>query len=85
MSWRRLLPWTGIYEISGGRLDITIAPVLELWNFTDGTAELPDETALQEAVSRVDASSVHLDGNTLTFDREDTELDLGAHGQGLRC
>ena len=70
------------YEISGGRLDITIAPVLELWNFTDGTAELPDETALQEAVSRVDASSVHLDGNTLTFDREDTELDLGALAKG---
>ena len=30
----------------------------------------------------MDASSVHLDGNTLTFDREDTELDLGALAKG---
>ena len=70
------------YEISGGKLDITIAPVLELWDFRGGTAVLPDPEELRRALERVDGSSVHLSGRTLTFDREDTELDLGALAKG---
>lgn len=30
------------YELSGHKYDITIAPLLELWGFTDETIELPD-------------------------------------------
>ena len=70
------------YEISGGKLDITVAPVLELWNFTDGEARLPDPGELQAALEKVDGSSVHLTGNTLAFDCSDTELDLGALAKG---
>ena len=30
------------YELSGHKYDVTIAPLLELWGFTDETIELPD-------------------------------------------
>ena len=70
------------YELSEGKLDITIAPVLELWDFKNGMDSLPDEKELKKALERVDASAVHLSGNQLIFDRPDTEIDLGALAKG---
>lgn len=78
------LTQTGLeyYELSGGRFDITIAPVSDLWDFKSGATVLPDETKLKEAVAKVDASKVHVDGNELTFDSPDTMIDLGALAKG---
>ena len=70
------------YELSEGKLDITIAPVLELWDFKNGMDSLPDEKELKKALEKVDASAVHLSGNQLIFDRSDTEIDLGALAKG---
>ena len=70
------------YELSEGKLDITIAPVLELWDFKNGMDSLPDEKELKKALEKVDASAVHLSGNQLIIDRSDTEIDLGALAKG---
>ncbi len=69
-------------EISDGAFDITIYPVRELWDFESGTAIVPDESAIEEALTKVDYTKIHIEGNTLTFDSEDTMIDLGAIAKG---
>lgn len=75
---------TGIqfYDLTGGKLDITVAPLSDLWDFSGGREEPPAAEEVQEALSKVDGSSIRLEGRTLYFDRPDTELDLGALAKG---
>ncbi|WP_411335443.1 FAD:protein FMN transferase [Ruminococcus gauvreauii] len=70
------------YELSEGRFDITIAPVSELWDFKSENPRVPDADAIAEAVKKVDARKVHVQGNTVTFDSPDTMIDLGAIVKG---
>ena len=70
------------YRLSEGKFDITIAPVSSLWDFKSEDPTLPDEEELSKSVRKVDASLVHLSGNTLTFDSADTMLDLGGLAKG---
>ena len=71
-----------VHELSGGKFDITVAPLSDLWDFKSEDAVVPDQDKIREAQEKVDASSVHLDGTTLTFDRSDTMIDLGAIVKG---
>ena len=43
-DWMREVLETGLtfYELTDGALDITIAPVLDLWNFTGDDPHVPD-------------------------------------------
>lgn len=74
------------YRISDGRFDITIAPVAELWDFHGDDPALPQEEEIQNALRKVDGSSVHVekegDAWYLTFDHPDTMLDLGGLAKG---
>lgn len=70
------------YDFSGGAFDITVAPVLELWDFKGKDRVVPDEGQIQEAVAKVDGSSIHLEGNQLTFEHPETQIDLGALVKG---
>lgn len=70
-----------ICEKSGGALDITIAPAVELWDFTSGDKVLPDAQVLAMAADRVDYTRVSIDGNAVTLP-EDMEIDLGAVAKG---
>ncbi|MDO4632798.1 MAG: FAD:protein FMN transferase [Eubacteriales bacterium] len=70
------------YEISGGKFDITIAPLSDVWDFKSENATIPPQEKIDEALKKVDATAVHIDGNTITFDRDDTMLDLGALAKG---
>ncbi len=70
--------------ISDGAFCISILPVRELWDFSneDHSASVPDETKILEALQKVDDSKIHLEGNTLTFDSDDTQIDLGGIAKG---
>ena len=48
------------YDLSGGKFDITIAPLSDLWDFKSGDAIVPEEAAIQSALRKVDASAVHV-------------------------
>lgn len=71
------------YRWTDGMFDITIAPVLELWDFKSDDPQLPDPEALAKAVEKVDAGTLTLEGNVLRFAREDTQIDLGALAKGF--
>ncbi len=70
-----------VCEKSGGGLDITIAPAVELWDFKADKGVIPDSAALSEAVSRVDYTKVALGENTVTLP-SGMEIDLGAVAKG---
>ena len=74
----------GLYysELSEGAFDISIGPVSSLWDFTSGTALIPDEQELARALELVDYRQVELDGNHLRFGMEGMQLDLGAIAKG---
>ena len=69
-------------EKSDGAFDITIEPLSSLWNFTSGEAVIPDETAIEADIPKVDYHNLVLSGNTLTFLSPDTTIDLGAIAKG---
>ena len=70
------------YEISEKKFDITVAPLSDLWDFKSPDASIPDAKDIAKEAAKVDASKVHLDGNTLSFDSRDTMIDLGALVKG---
>ena len=71
-------------KMSDGAFDITIYPVKELWDFEGDTDDprIPADTEVRKALKLVDYRGVHVNGNTVTFDSPDTQIDLGGIAKG---
>ena len=69
-------------ELTDGLFDITIAPVVELWDSSDET--LPDSEALSEALSHVSDDNIIINKNAGTVRLKDPKaaIDLGALAKG---
>ena len=76
------------YELSEHKYDVTIAPLLELWGFTDETIELPDlklptKEEIEFTKTFVDFSKVKIsDDGTLTIESPVKEIDTGSFLKG---
>ncbi len=69
------------YEaLSGGRFDVTVAPLSDLWDF-NGDPRVPAEEELAAARSRVGAEKLRLDGRTASLSGG-AQVDLGAIAKG---
>ncbi len=69
-------------RISDGAFDITVLPLRELWDFESENPSVPSESEIEEALQKVDYRKVHCEGNTITFDDSDTQIDLGGIAKG---
>lgn len=73
---------------SRGALDLTIAPVVRLWDIdtwaVTGQGTLPSESQIQERLRGTGYEQVTLEGGRI-FLPEGYELDLGAVGKGMAC
>lgn len=79
-------------ELTDGAIDITIAPVRDLWDFTDSdmapaasdSFTLPDDTALSDALSHVDYHCIQYDEatSTVTLTDSQAQIDLGFIAKG---
>ena len=69
---------------SEGVLDISIAPLSSLWDFSDleHKTEAPAAHAVAEAKELVNYADITLEGNTLTFAKPGMQLELGAVAKG---
>ena len=69
-----------------GAIDITVAPVLDLWDFTSGDENVtpPSDEAIKEALKHVDYKKVRYDYNTCEVKLLDPEaaIDLGFIAKG---
>lgn len=70
--------------ITGGAFDITVAPLLRCWGFVGALGRVPGPEEIAGALERVGMHHLVLDGEaqTVAFDREGVEIDLGAIGKG---
>ena len=72
-------------ELSDGAFDITIAPVVSLWDFhMENDPTVPDAGAIAEAVTHVDYTMIEIDDEKHTVALKDPEagIDLGAIAKG---
>ena len=66
------------YKVSGGRFDVTVCPVSDLWDFNKNS--LPDKNDISAALKRVGANKIELNGNTVNTNG--AEMDLGGIAKG---
>ncbi len=69
-------------DLTNGKFDITIAPLMELWDFKNNTGNVPDATAIQEALSHVNYKSIAIDGNKVSLTDSKAAIDLGGIAKG---
>jgi len=69
---------------SGGLFDITIGPVVKLWNIGTDYAAVPEKNKLEEAVGLVDYSKLRLnpENHTAFLEEPGMQVDLGAIAKG---
>jgi thiamine biosynthesis lipoprotein len=69
---------------TGGAFDVTQGPVIRVWRDARAAGRVPDPAALKEAAVRSGFRKLHLDARhrTVTLDRQDMALDVGAIGKG---
>lgn len=72
-----------ISEMSQGRFDVTVGPLVNLWGFGPGkhTDEVPDDAAIEQARARVGYEKLELDGNELSKSA-DLYVDLSSIAKG---
>ncbi len=82
---------TGFYysQISKGALDLTLAPVIQLWDFTSGNDEIPSDSDIKEALQKTGYEKLYNNeytkGTQLTSDmliNSGLSLDVGAIAKG---
>lgn len=76
---------TAIYysELSEGKVDLTVLPLSELWDFgSEGNSHIPNDDAVKEAISHIDYHTVRFDGNTVMLLDPDAAIDLGFIAKG---
>ncbi len=73
-----------IHEDTDGVFDITIYPVMKAWGFAGDTFHVPDEKALKETLSLVDATKISYDekNSKISFEKEGMEIDFGGIAKG---
>ncbi len=74
----------GLYysKLTGGAFDITVEPVTSLWDFPAENPVVPAPAVIKEAVTRVGYKNLSLEGNTVTFKKDQMGIDLGAIAKG---
>lgn len=70
-----------IYKETDGLFDVTIYPLMQLWGFPTQKYHVPAESELQEALAKVDASQVVIDGDQVSLGTNQ-EMDLGGIAKG---
>ena len=79
----RLLNAAGLYsEVTGGAFDISIAPVVSAWGFTEDAYRVPGQTELDELLTHVGMEHVHAETADSAWLDEGTRIDLGGIAKG---
>lgn len=71
-------------EESGGIFDITIAPLVLLWDITGDNPHVPEQSEIDEALTKVDYNKllINEEDNSVMLEDEGMQLDLGGIAKG---
>ncbi|MEG1559642.1 MAG: FAD:protein FMN transferase [Clostridia bacterium] len=70
-----------ISEESKGLFDITVAPLVELWDFKSGNGKVPDKGLIEEKLKLVGYKNISVEGNELSL-KNGATIDLGGIAKG---
>jgi len=72
------------YDMSQGKYDITITPLMKLWGFfeEDGKVSVPTDKAIREAIKKVDFNNIEIKGNKIRLKTSKNEIDTGSFLKG---
>lgn len=74
---------TYIYNLSKGKYDVTISPLLNLWGFTEeGESSLPKDEDIKSALKEVNFEKVKIEGNNVRLEKPIKMLDTGSFLKG---
>jgi len=68
--------------LTNGKFDITIAPLIELWDFKNNTGDVPANEDILEALSHVNYKNIVIDQNQVSLKDPDAAIDLGGIAKG---
>ena len=68
-------------ELSGGKFDITVGRLMDMWDFT-GEPRVPSEEEIDEALEAVDYRNIEIDANLVTLEDPGAAIDLGGIAKG---
>ena len=71
-----------VTQKTSGAFDITVAPLVNLWQTSEERGTPPTEEELQSALALVDTNHLTLTNTTLTKTAKDVQIDLGGIGKG---
>lgn len=69
-------------KISNGAFDITVSPLIKLWNVTDTMATILSHDDIVNAMKKIGYVYVSLKNNKLVFSQNDISIDLGGIAKG---
>lgn len=69
-------------KLTNGAFDITIAPLMDLWDIKNNPGNVPSESDIAEALSHVDYNNIVIEGNTVTLTDPEAAIDLGGIAKG---
>lgn len=71
-----------VSQKTGGAFDITVAPIVNLWQTSEEKGTLPTSDEMQSLLVLVGTQNIALSGNTLAKSKKDVQIDLGGIGKG---
>lgn len=63
-------------DLTDGAFDISIFPVIKLWNFLSENPKIPDEHSIKEKLKLVNYKNIILQNKTISFKSDEMGIDL---------
>ena len=70
-----------LYDTTGGAIDITVYPLMDLWGFTTGKFAVPDAQELSALLAQCGSDKLTVNGDTIML-AEGQGIDLGGIAKG---
>ncbi|MDR2899112.1 MAG: FAD:protein FMN transferase, partial [Clostridiales bacterium] len=69
-------------QLSGGLFDISVGPLVSLWNITGGQGHFPNDEERKQAMDLVNYEDIEIEGDSVFLQKPGMKLNLGAIAKG---
>lgn len=69
-------------ELSNGYFDISVAPLSDLWDFSNSEKYIPNKNDIDKILPFIDYKGIEINNNEVIFENDQIEIDLGATAKG---
>ena len=70
-------------DLSGGKFDITLGQVTDLWDFHGENPAVPSPSDVEKALAAVDYQQIQISGNKVSMAKPEGKINLGGIGKGF--